>query len=44
MFVVDAVDGPTQRHRDVPIRDNYGPATSAILAFAERLLLAINGR
>ena len=34
---------PLKRHRNVPIRDSGGPAAGAILAFAERLLLAING-
>ena len=34
---------PSQPHRDVPIRNIYGPTASYILAFAERLLLAING-
>ena len=34
---------PLQGHRNVPIRDSDGPAASVVLAFAERLLLAING-
>ncbi|MCZ6588829.1 MAG: hypothetical protein O7B24_12870 [Alphaproteobacteria bacterium] len=34
---------PLQRHRDVPIRNIYGPTGGYILAFAEWLLLAING-
>ncbi len=34
---------PLQRHRNVPIRDNGGLISSAILAFGERLLLANNG-
>ncbi len=34
---------PLQRHHDVPICNIYGPTASYILAFAERLLLAING-
>ena len=32
-----------QQHRNVPILDSDGPTASAILAFAERLLLANNG-
>ena len=40
MSDVDAVDGSPQRHRNVRIRNIYGPAGSYILAFAERLLLA----
>ncbi len=43
MAVYDAVDGPHQRRRNVPIRDSDGRAASVILAFAERQLLAING-
>ncbi len=31
---------PLQRHRNVPIRNIYGPTASYILAFAERLLMA----
>ena len=34
---------PLQRHRNVPIRNSDGTTASYILAFAERLLLAING-
>jgi len=37
------VDGPTQRHRDVPKRNRGSLITGVILAFAERLLLANNG-
>ncbi len=43
MYGSDAVAGSPQRHRNVPIRDSYNPTASYILAFAERLLLAING-
>ena len=39
-----AVDGPLHWHRDVPIRNVYGPTASYILAFAERLELANPGR
>ncbi len=39
----DVVDGPLQRHRNGPMRNIYDPTASYILAFAERLLLAING-
>ncbi len=42
MTVFDALDGP-QLRRNVPIRYNDSPTASYILAFAERLLLAING-
>ena len=34
---------PLQRHRNGPISESDGTAASYILAFAERLLLAING-
>ncbi len=34
---------PLQRHRNMPITDKDEPAASAILAFAERLLLANHG-
>jgi hypothetical protein len=40
----DAVDGSPQRHRNVPVRDSDSPAATAILAFAERQLLAISCR
>ena len=43
MSEFDAVDGPPQRHRNGPISESDGTAASYILAFAERLLLAING-
>ena len=35
---------PLQRHRNLPNRDNDGPAVRAILAFAEGLELAKSGR
>ncbi len=34
---------PLQQHRNVPKRDRDSQITGVILAFAERLLLAING-
>ncbi len=34
---------PFQRHRDVLIRNIYGPTAGYILAFAERPLMANNG-
>ena len=34
---------PLQRHRDVPKRNRDSQITGVILAFSERLLLAING-
>ncbi len=43
MSVLNAVDGPLQRHRNVPILSSDSLKTVSILAFAERLLLAING-
>jgi len=43
MYGSDAVDGSPQRHRNVPKRNRDSLITGAILAFAERLLLAING-
>ncbi len=39
----DVVDGSPQRHRSVTILSNGNLKTDAILAFAERLLLANNG-
>ncbi len=39
----DAVDGSPQWHRNVSIRNIYGPTASYILAFSERQLMAING-
>ncbi len=43
MSVVDAVDAPLQRHRNVPILYNDGPKVGVILAFAERPLMANDG-
>ena len=43
MYGSDAVDGSPQRHRNMPNRNSDSLTTVAILAFAERLLLAING-
>jgi hypothetical protein len=43
MSVIDAVDGSHQRHRNVPKRNRDSLITGVILAFSERLLLAING-
>ena len=44
MSVFGAVDSSPHQHRLVPIRNIYGPAASAILAFAERPLLAKSSR
>lgn len=44
MSDIDALDGPLERHCNVPIHANDSLKTEAILVFAERLLLAISPR
>ncbi len=43
MSSLEAVEAPIRRHRNVPKRNRDSQITGVILAFAERLLLAING-
>jgi hypothetical protein len=44
MSVIDAVDGPPPRHRNVPKRNRDSLIVGFILAFAEGLLLAKSRR
>jgi hypothetical protein len=43
MSGIDAVAGPLQRHRNVPVRFSDGLTASALLALSESPFLAING-